>query len=60
MKKGKIIFKGEFWPFALWNILWAVVTTVGAFFIIPALFLIPYIVFWNLQYIAEHTEIEFS
>ncbi len=52
MKKGKIIFKGNFWDFALKfiGLLVLTVITVGL--------VAPYLVFWQYKYFVDNLEIE--
>jgi len=56
--KGKIIFKGHFIKYCLWNILWTSLAILGSFLIFPAVLIGIYTAYWNIKYFVANLEIE--
>jgi len=54
MKKGKVVFTGEFWPYFGKLIL----LNIGCIFTLGLL--MPYTIFWSQKYFFEHMEIELN
>ncbi len=52
MKKGKIIFKGNFWDFFL-KFIGLLVLSVITFGLV-----LPYLFFWQMKYFVDNLEIE--
>jgi uncharacterized membrane protein YjgN (DUF898 family) len=52
MKKGKIIFKGNFWDYLIKSLGLFVLT------ILTLGILLPYLIYWQMKYFVDNLEIE--